>query len=467
MNDKTELTLLIDKLKVGVAKNSDFIKTIKYPKLLIVSLQELNDLIGNEKVKDSVAIQVSHLIMSKRRSQKGSGIKEENVMLNTVLYGPPGVGKTLIGAKLAKIWYSLGYLDDSNNPNVRKREMGEVLRDTLKENGLGGTGDSTIIIYVLFLFMTIIASIASVTWSFYNKFGGMYTLIAGAIAVSLMIIVVYYISTLLDDSNSNIEESITEEVCDEVTKECSDRLVLPSDDQIIKITSRDDFVSKYVGWTAKNTKQILTENLGKVVFVDEAYSMIEGPHDEFGMEALTTMNKFMSEHNGEIIIIFAGYKDLMEEGIFKMQPGLCRRFMWQFDCSGYTPSELFSIYKLQLNKMGWKIADEKAVYDLIYENYEVFSGYGGDTDRAGYFARLEHSRESLGDNHLKVDTLETRHIKIGIDKLRDNNINNKSSRRQEGNNPLANLMRMLNGAVSNQDSPDEDLLTSGSAQLNK
>ncbi|MFK5970425.1 MAG: hypothetical protein QM487_09935 [Candidatus Marithrix sp.] len=468
MNDKSELSLLIERLKIGLSKNASYLSTIKYPKLLILSLQELNDLIGNEKVKDSVATQVSHLIMVKRRSMKNSGTKDEDVMLNTVLYGPPGVGKTLVGSKLAKIWYSLGYLDDSNNPNVKKREVGELLRDTLKDNGLGGGGDTTMVIYIMFLVLMISASIASVAWSFYNKFGGVYTLVAACTVVVFIAFVGYYISSILEEENSSkIEDSIKDNICDETTTNCKNNgSQLPADDQIIKILGRDDFVGKYVGWTAPNTKKVLTENLGKVVFVDEAYSLIEGPHDEFGMEALTAMNKFMSEHAGEIIIIFAGYKDLMEEGIFKMQPGLVRRMMWSFDCSGYNSSELFSIFKLQLKNKGWYLSDERKTYDLINDNYEVFSGYGGDTERAGFFARLEHSRDCMDPNiNIKLDYLEPHHIKKGIDKLRENNINNKSSRNNESNNPLANVMRLLNSKTQ-QDSALDDLLVSGD-KLNK
>jgi hypothetical protein len=53
--------------------------------LLVSSLQELNELICNDKVKDSVATQISHLIMNKMMAIDNVGIKEDDVMLNTVL----------------------------------------------------------------------------------------------------------------------------------------------------------------------------------------------------------------------------------------------------------------------------------------------------------------------------------------------------------------------------------------------
>ena len=98
----SELKKLIARIQHGIIKNASYVKTIRHPQLLVHSLKELNELIGNDKVKDSVATQVSHLIMVKRRALDSNIIKEDEVMLNTVLYGPPGVGKTLVGTKLAK-----------------------------------------------------------------------------------------------------------------------------------------------------------------------------------------------------------------------------------------------------------------------------------------------------------------------------------------------------------------------------
>jgi hypothetical protein len=41
--------------------------------------------------------------------------------------------------------------------------------------------------------------------------------------------------------------------------------------------------------------------------VDEAYSILNSPSDDFGMEALTALNLFLSQHSGNKIVIFAGY----------------------------------------------------------------------------------------------------------------------------------------------------------------
>ena len=61
------LTTLIKKIEKGVKNKSSFVSTIKDPKMLVRSLNELNSLIGNKSIKDSVASQITHLIVMKKR----------------------------------------------------------------------------------------------------------------------------------------------------------------------------------------------------------------------------------------------------------------------------------------------------------------------------------------------------------------------------------------------------------------
>jgi DNA replicative helicase MCM subunit Mcm2 (Cdc46/Mcm family) len=101
---KSELKLLINTLKKNIAEKNPNINKIRYPKLLLVSLNELHSMIGMKRLKESIALQIMRLIESLNEGKKSKS------MLNTILYGPPGVGKTKVGMILAKIWYSLGYL---------------------------------------------------------------------------------------------------------------------------------------------------------------------------------------------------------------------------------------------------------------------------------------------------------------------------------------------------------------------
>jgi hypothetical protein len=197
-------------------------------------------------------------------------------------------------------------------------------------------------------------------------------------------------------------------------------------DSLIQIVSRDDFVAGYVGQTALKTKKLLKASKGKVLFIDEAYSLLHDSQDSFGMEALTAINLYLSQ-NPRTAIIWGGYRDLMEEGIFKAQPGLARRCMWHFECSPYNGDQLYTIFKRQVQKDGYDIDDDIKAKGLLKESLHCFPNYGGDTERLTFYTQIEHADDNLGRNEDK--TLTSTQIERGLKSLCENQINVKKSDR--------------------------------------
>merc|ERR1711966_607129 len=83
---------------------------------------------------------------------------------------------------------------------------------------------------------------------------------------------------------------------------------------------RASLVAGYVGQTAIKVTNVVKEALGGILFVDEAYTLVQGDKDSFGRGALDTLMKPMEDHRDELVVVFAGYSEEME-GLLSANPG--------------------------------------------------------------------------------------------------------------------------------------------------
>lgn len=68
-------------------------------------------------------------------------------------------------------------------------------------------------------------------------------------------------------------------------------------------------------------KKTIGEAEGGVMFVDEAYSLVDDRDGSFGDEAINTIVQEMENHRDDTVVIFAGYPKKMEDFLQK-NPGL-------------------------------------------------------------------------------------------------------------------------------------------------
>ena len=66
---------------------------------------------------------------------------------------------------------------------------------------------------------------------------------------------------------------------------------------------RGDLVGKYVGWTAPTIQKKFKEAQGSVLFIDEAYSLVDDRSGSFGDEAINTIVQEM-ENTGKMSLSF-------------------------------------------------------------------------------------------------------------------------------------------------------------------
>ena len=136
--------------------------------------------------------------------------------------------------------------------------------------------------------------------------------------------------------------------------------------QLVEV-DRSGLVAGYVGQTALKTQKVIEKAMGGVLFVDEAYALNGRSENDFGQEAIDTLLKAMEDHRDDLVVIVAGYTDLMDKFIHS-NPGLESRFNRFLLFEDYTPEEMFEIFKMRCGK-GYVLAPEAEplVRDYIAE----------------------------------------------------------------------------------------------------
>lgn len=108
--------------------------------------------------------------------------------------------------------------------------------------------------------------------------------------------------------------------------------------------SRADLIERYVGWTAKHIQDVFKQAKGSVLFIDEAYSLMDKTLKGYGDEAISTILQEMENNRNDIIVIFAGYPKQMKEFI-QSNPGLKSRIKHFIEFEDYSLTELLQIAK--------------------------------------------------------------------------------------------------------------------------
>ena len=152
--------------------------------------------------------------------------------------------------------------------------------------------------------------------------------------------------------------------------------VLPKG-QLVEV-DRSGLVAGFVGQTALKTQEVIQKAIGGVLFIDEAYALVNQDNvNDFGREAVEVLLKNMEDHRKDLVVIVAGYSQLMEKFIHS-NPGLESRFNKYFYFEDYDGAQLFTILHSMCAKNGYVLTPEgealarRELMDLYEDRDENF-----------------------------------------------------------------------------------------------
>lgn len=175
---------------------------------------------------------------------------------------------------------------------------------------------------------------------------------------------------------------------------------LLSSDELIEV-GRSDLVGRYAGETSIKTKEVFQKAKGKLLFIDEAYSLVEEWEGAYGDEAINTIVLEMENNRDNMIVIFAGYPDKMDE-FFSRNPGLKSRVPFRIEFEDYTGPEMVKIAELEAKKRGFTISEStKSDLEVICAaaNKQQDSGNGRFARNIVENAILNYALRNYGDNN--------------------------------------------------------------------
>jgi SpoVK/Ycf46/Vps4 family AAA+-type ATPase len=137
-------------------------------------------------------------------------------------------------------------------------------------------------------------------------------------------------------------------------------------------TDRSGLVGIYVGQTAAKTDEKISEAMGGVLFIDEAYSLSKGENTEwdYGSESIEILMKRMEDYRDNLVVIVAGYPEPMDK-FLNSNEGLRSRFSSYIHFEDYTPPEMLEIFKLFCKQENYNIEYEalNLIMAAIQYNY--------------------------------------------------------------------------------------------------
>lgn len=157
--------------------------------------------------------------------------------------------------------------------------------------------------------------------------------------------------------------------------------------QLVEV-DRSGLVAGYVGQTAIKTGEVIEKALGGVLFIDEAYALTNRGGNDYGQEAVDTLLKAMEDHRDDLIVIVAGYTELMQEFVHS-NPGLESRFNRFLHFPDYSIDEMMAIFDMRCSQNRYTLAEDAKpiLRDLLKLKSMDVKGFGNARGVRNLFER--------------------------------------------------------------------------------
>lgn len=169
---------------------------------------------------------------------------------------------------------------------------------------------------------------------------------------------------------------------------------------------RSEIVDRFLGGTAPRVKRLFERAEGGVLFIDEAYSLVDGHRGLYGDEAINTIVQEMENKRDSVIVIFAGYTDKMND-FLDNNPGLRSRIAFHVPFEDYDSDELMGILRLFAKKQNLILAEDvEQKIRPIFDEARIHKEFGNGRFVRNMFERaiMNQAGRILSTNRNNLNT---------------------------------------------------------------
>lgn len=193
-------------------------------------------------------------------------------------------------------------------------------------------------------------------------------------------------------------------------------------DKLVEVSAKD-LIANYVGQTAGKTYAVIKSAMGGVLFIDEAYSISSTGNNSFGEECIATLIKAMEDYKDKLVVIFAGYKEEMNNFI-EQNPGFSSRIGYKITFEDYSTEELMQIFDGILVEDNLTIEENarKQVAEIV-DKVRKFKNFGNGRYIHKMYQNIiiEHAKNTENLNENDENLLIIKENDINEEKLIDQN----------------------------------------------
>lgn len=176
-------------------------------------------------------------------------------------------------------------------------------------------------------------------------------------------------------------------------------------------TDRSGLIGEFVGHTAKKVNTIVDSAIDGVLFIDEAYAIVNQGQDDFGKEAVNTLITRIENDRDKLVVILAGYTAEMNQFI-ETNPGFKSRFNRYIEFPDYSSEELLSIFVSLCDKLDYTLTARARVKLSLYlktAHAERNSSFGNGRFVRNIFEKTleKQANRIAGVSNLHLETLTT------------------------------------------------------------